>query len=346
MPGIKHKIEDAVNRLKLDLSGKVVLTEAATGAYIVTPVIAALAGAEVYAYTKNTRYGSVADVTKQTDELLAQFGKKNLRVNIIDRLTPEIIGKADLITNSGHLRPLDNEKLRHVKKNAVIALMYEAWEWRDADLDIGFCKKKEITVGATNERHPEIDVFNYLGDMAVKMIFDAGLCPYKNLFVLICNNDFGPFIAKVLRRISAGVAVCDKKENKKNYEGTDIDWIGEFPDFNIPDKYEKSEAVIFTAYPFDKTWIGNETTAIPLGRLREKLPGAILLRYAGDIDETYCKNDDQVYPERVSSGHMGILPSAIGNDPIIRLQSGGLKAGELAMRNETHFNNIRLVDYL
>jgi hypothetical protein len=43
MPVIKNKIEDAVSRLNLDLSGKVVLTEAATGAYIVTPVIAALA---------------------------------------------------------------------------------------------------------------------------------------------------------------------------------------------------------------------------------------------------------------------------------------------------------------
>jgi hypothetical protein len=64
MPGFKNKIEDAIDRLELDLSGKVVLTEAATGAYIVTPVIAALAGAEVYAFTKDTRYGTVADVTK------------------------------------------------------------------------------------------------------------------------------------------------------------------------------------------------------------------------------------------------------------------------------------------
>ncbi|HZI54747.1 MAG TPA: hypothetical protein VFD56_13620, partial [Chitinophagaceae bacterium] len=70
MPGFKNKIDDAVNRLNLDLSGKVVLTEAATGAYIVTPVIAALAGAEVYAFTKDTRYGTVADVKKQTKELI------------------------------------------------------------------------------------------------------------------------------------------------------------------------------------------------------------------------------------------------------------------------------------
>ena len=70
MPVIKNKIREAVKRLELDLSGKVVLTEAATGAYIVTPVLAALAGAEVYAFTKDTRYGTVAEVRKNTMELV------------------------------------------------------------------------------------------------------------------------------------------------------------------------------------------------------------------------------------------------------------------------------------
>ena len=28
-------------------------------------------------------------------------------------------------------------------------------------------------------------------------------------------------------------------------------------------------------------------------------------------------------------GHMGVLPSAIGPEPIIRLQAGGLKVGQL-----------------
>ena len=135
------------------------------------------------------------------------------------KLTPEIIAKADIITNSGHLRPLNSEKLQHCKKGVVIPLMYEAWEWRDADLDIEFCKKNGIVVGATNERHPDVDVFNYLGDMALKMIFDAGLCPYKNSFILLCNNDFGPFIAKVLSKVCGALGVCDTAEHRASYEG-------------------------------------------------------------------------------------------------------------------------------
>lgn len=346
MPVIKNKIEDAVSRLDLDLSGKVVLTEAATGAYIVTPVIAALAGAEVYAFTKDTRYGSVADVRKQTNELLEQFGDKNLKVTIIDKLTPEIIAKADIITNSGHLRPLNSEKLQHAKKGVVIPLMYEGWEWRDADLDIAYCKTKDIIVGATNERHPDVDVFNYLGDMALKMIFDAGFCPYKNTYILLCNNDFGPFIAKVLSKVCGSLGVCDTLENKPKYEGMNIDWLGNFPGLDIPEKYRKTEAIVFTAYPFDKPWIGDSSLPVAVDKIKAAAPGAVLLRYAGDIDEGLCKKHITVYPEHVHSGHMGILPSAVGPDPIVRLQSGGLKVGELLLKKENEHKGISLVDLI
>lgn len=343
MATITSKIIDAVNRLKLDLSGKVVLTEAATGAYVVTPIIAALAGAKVYAFTKGTRHGSVDEVKKQTLDLLAQFNLPNASLSIIDKLSPEIIAEADIITNSGHLRPLDKNILQHAKERAVIPLMYEAWEWREADLDIETCRKKNILLGATNERHPDVDVFNYLGDMALKMIFDAGLCPYNNNYILICNNDFGPFIAKTLSKVCASLAVCDTSENKSKYTELQIDWIGNFPDFTIPEKYKTSDAVLFTAYPFDRTWIGKENTPILIDKLKSEIENPFILRYCGHIDEA-CKADIRFYPESVKPGHMGILPSDIGFDPIIRLQSGGLKVAQLMLENKTILHDYQLVE--
>ena len=116
------------------------------------------------------------------------------------------------------------------KTKLVIPLMYEAWEWRDADMDIGYIRKRGFKIGATNERHPDVDVFNYLGDMALKQIFDAGICPYKNKFILLCNNDFGPFIAKVLAGICDGLAVIDLDEHRVRYNEDQIDWIGGFPE--------------------------------------------------------------------------------------------------------------------
>jgi hypothetical protein len=40
-----------------------------------------------------------------------------------------------------------------------------------------------------------------------------------------------------------------------------------------------------------------------------------------------------VWPDKAPKpGHMGILPSALGPEPIIRLQVGGLKVGQLLVQ--------------
>jgi len=340
------KLVRQVKALQLDLKGKTVLTEAATGAYIVTPVIAAIAGAKVFAYSKTTRFGKVEDVFANTKLLADSFNEFPLDIHFTEKLSPEIIAGADMITNSGHLRPLNEIMLEHAKDEVVIPLMYEAWEWRDADMDIKYIRKRGFRIGATNERHPEVDVFNYLGDMALKQIFDAGLCPYKNKFILLCNNDFGPFIAKVLSAVCGGLAVIDKNENKQNYNLNKIDWIGGFPEIKIPDSYKNAEAVVFTAYPFDQDWLG-EKTAISIQQLQSQLSDLFILRYCGDVNESVLETRGiRFFPKHVHSGHMGILPSAIGNDPIIRLQSGGLKVGELLLKNETHYQGIPIVDLI
>ncbi len=340
------KLKRQVDALQLDLKGKTVLTEAASGAYIVTPVLAALAGASVYAFSKTTRYGKVEEVFKLTRELANTFGEVALDIHFVDTLEPEILAKADIITNSGHLRPLNEEMLSHARDGMVIPLMYEAWEWRDADMDIHYIRKRGFPVGATNERHPDIDVFNYLGDMALKQIFDSGICPYKNKFVLLCNNDFGPFIAKVLSRICDGLAVIDKDDHMDRYELDKIDWVGGFPAVKIPAKYKDAEAVIFTAYPFDKNWIG-ENSPIEADQLVAELKDPYILRFCGDLDEKFLASSGiRCYPGHVHSGHMGILPSAVGYDPIIRLQSGGLKAGELMLKGKTEYKNIKILDII
>ena len=339
---IKNKIQKVISELELNLKGKVVLTEAATGAYVVTPVIAAAAGAKVYAFTQNTKYGSIEDVKKQTNEIANLF--ENLDIQIIDKLTPEIVSTVNIITNSGHLRPIDKDKLKYVKKGAVISYMYEAWEYREGDLDLEYCKQNDIIVAATNERHPNIDVFNYLGELAVKQIHDAGKCLFKNKFIIISNNDFGYHIAKTLVKLCDKVGVIDLEQNKNKYPD-EAEWLGIFPDVNIPENYKDAEAVIFTAYPFEHTWMQRD------GDIKAesfaKLENPLILRYAGHLDTVYLdEHAIAYYPEFVKSGHMGILLSEIGNDSIVRLQAGGLKVGELMSRGELMFKNINIAELL
>jgi hypothetical protein len=338
------KLVRQVRALELDLRHKTVLTEAASGAYVVTPILAAIAGAKVFAFSRTTKYGKVEEIFSNTQALADSFKEFQLDIHLIDQLNPEVINQADIITNSGHLRPLSESLLKHAKNEVVIPLMYEAWEWREADMDIEYIRKPGIQIGATNERHPNVDVFNYLGDMALKQIFDSGICPYKNRFILLCNNDFGPFIAKVLAGICDGLAVIDLNEHRNRYDEDQIDWIGEFPEIKIPEKYKNAEAVIFTAYPFDKDWIG-EKTPISVHQIQSQLSDPFILRYAGDLNEDFLQNRGlRFFPKHVHSGHMGILPSAIGYDPIIRLQSGGLKAAEALLRGQYDYKNIKIME--
>ena len=49
------------------------------------------------------------------------------------------------------------------------------------------------------------------------------------------------------------------------------------------------------------------------------------------------------FPAHVHSGHMGVLPSAVGFDPVIRLQAGGLKSAEAMMTDKHEHNDIPIV---
>lgn len=340
------KLSQIVKNLDLNLKNKTVITEAASGPYVVTAILAAIAGAKVYAFSRDSSYGTVDQSFDQTRKVMQECDFMDLDIQLIEKLKPNIIAQADLITNSGYLRPLDKEKLKHAKDDLVIALMYEAWELRDTDLDLDYIRKRGFFLGATNERHPDVDVFNYLGDMTLKLIFDAGICPYNNRFILICNHDFGPYIAKVLGKNCANLLVIDEDIHREKYLGMPVDWKGGFPEVSIPESYYDAEAVIFTACPFDKEWIGNNHP-LKLDNIKRQLRDPYILRYFGDLAVADLdKSDVRYFPAEVKSGHMGVLPSAVGFDPIIRLQAGGLKAGEAMISGQHFYNDLPIVEII
>ena len=195
---------DAVGRLGLDLSGRTVVTEAATGAYGVTPVIAALAGApKIQAVARGSRFGTTAQVIACTNALAAAAGVEH-RIEIVTSKHDIDLADADIVTNSGHLRPLDASTVRQMKTGAAIPLMYEAWELRPGDVDLDACRECGIRVAGTNERHPAVDVFSFLGVMAVKLLTDAGVAVHSSRLLLLCDNPFRPFIERTSHQCRRG----------------------------------------------------------------------------------------------------------------------------------------------
>src|SRR5262249_12948072 len=146
---LERLMTEAVSQCRLDLAGYVVLTEAATGPYMVTPVLAALAGANrVFAMTRASRYGTVDEVARETFGLAGRLGVAD-RIRVITEKSPQIVGQADIITNSGHLRPLDADTVRCMKPSAVVPLMYEAWELRPGEVALAACRVRGIRVAGT-----------------------------------------------------------------------------------------------------------------------------------------------------------------------------------------------------
>ena len=108
--GLLDDIRTRIAALKLDLTGLRVVTEAATGAYACTAVIAAMAGAaQVVCTARDTaRYGRFEDAAAATLALARQAGVDG-RLDIRPMIGPEVFRQCDILTNSGHLRPITAE---------------------------------------------------------------------------------------------------------------------------------------------------------------------------------------------------------------------------------------------
>ena len=304
-----------VEDMRIDLRGAVVVTEAATGAYAVTPVLAALAGArEVVGITRSTRYGTVDDVCGQTLELARAAGVED-RIVITTESPHSVIGRADVVTNSGHMRPIDQHLVAAMKPTAVLPLMFEAWEVQAGrvDLDLECLLRRGIPVAGTNERHPLVDVFSYLGTMAVKLLLDAGTAVRGTRIIVLCDNPFAPYLESGLSAAGATVRLATSI--------TDVE-----PGF-APD------VIMVALRPCGKPVVDSFTARA----LAAMWPDVITAQFWGDIDRTALDEAGVAYwpltDPRV--GHMAVLPSDVGPEPVVRLQAGGLKvASVLRTRRE------------
>jgi len=302
----------AIQRCGLDLSGLVVLTEAASGPYVVTPILAALAGADhVYALARSTRHGTVDEISSQTLEL-ARLLDVQKRIEIITQKSQAVVSQADIITNSGHVRPIGAEMIGWMKQTAVVPLMYESWEFRAEDIDLEACRRNGILVAGTNEQHPALDVFSFLGVMGIKQLLDAGIAVYTSRILLLCDNQFGPFIERSLRSVGAHVDVC------ANLSAADLG--------------NPYDSVLVALQPHLEPVLSSQDAEL----IAKSMPGTVVVQFWGDIDRlSFSAAGVPLWPiETPAPGHMGVLLSDVGPDPVVRLQVGGLKVGEVLARGK------------
>ena len=314
-------ILDSIERLELSLSGLTVLTEVGTNNYLYTPIIAALAGARrVYAWTADTSYGLGSETIKKCRELAA-------KLDVLDRIefsnnkkNTKHIESANIITNSGFIRPIDKDFLKHVNsEKCVIPLMYEAWECRETDVDIQACRVANVKVAGTWENHPAIKVFDASGPLAIKLAMEAGFEVYRNNIAVWSADDFGVNAAKAFERLgAASVFVTYEKAELVN-------------------RLSELDFIYFCDYVGKVPLIGSDGI-LELADIKRINPGVGIVHLFGDLDLEGCTNHGlRVYPHKNGyAERMTETLAYLGPEPSLNLTVAGFKVGQSLVSSEVN----------
>ena len=314
---IERLINQAISTFQLDLSGLTILTEAASGYYVLTPLIAALAGAKnVLSLTRDSKYGKSADIHQET-MALARHWKVDDKIQVLYDRSDIRIEEADIVTNLGFVRPLDANFLNGLKKTAVITLMWEPWEFRHEDMDIEKCRQLGIAVLGTNEHHPDLRIFEYIGYIALKLLFEVGIEIFNSKIVVLGQGEFADQIVQILISAKAEplpISIDPPNDIKK----------GESINF-----FKQADAIVIAEHHHRKQLVG-EKGLITARELYELNRGVTVIHICGNVDQKDInKVGIKCWPTHfASAGYMSAATDYVGPKPLIRLHTAGLKVGQ------------------
>ena len=308
-------IESIRDKLNLSLKGYKVLTEVGSNNYIYGPIIPLLCGAQkVYAFVKDTNYGKADEIKTACLEIATALGlEKNLEIET-NVLNDNWLGKCDIITNSGMLRPFDTKKLSKFKKNAVLPLMYESWELRSQDIDISYCKEHNIKVSGTWESHPDIKVFDYVEILCLKMAFEAGFEVLGNNIFIWSNDHFGDKIKNSFIKNGANKCILSN-------------------DLNL---LLKNAAVLDFLFISDYDELRDYSKLLDINNLIKINPNLVIIHLYGNLDfKEFSKIGFEIFPKKNGKSQLMTYSLAhAGLIPIINLQVAGYKVATEMLKNE------------
>ena len=205
-PQTVRLIRRAIERTRLDLKGLRVLTEASVGYRRITPVIAALAGAdEVYAVGRDTVAASRKEAEEQT-AYLAELARVGARIKLLSTRLQAPLDTVDIVTDLPGVRPIDESIVRNVAETAAVTLMRGAAHWRGGDVDVATCRRHGVAVAGVDEeavglhRYPPLAVLAALLDLGVEV---AG-----STVVVAGDGPACAYVVQALARLGARVLVA------------------------------------------------------------------------------------------------------------------------------------------
>lgn len=326
---VERLVDSAIARFALDLTGTVVLTETASGPFVMTPLIAARAGASVIAVTRDSRFGTADDVRRYTADWSARLG-------VADRVTTHVgqgaerAGEAALITNLGFVRPIDDAFLARTHPGAVVSLMCEPWEVRSEDVDVAACRRHGIPVLGTDERDPRLQTFGFVGMLALKLLLELEVEVMLSRVLVVSSEPFASPIAALLRAAGADVITLDVTV------GADLRAAA------LTEILPELDAVVVAEHRDRRPVVGGES-GLTVDALVDG--GAVLAHIAGVVEDPDGRL--RKHPSGpVAPGWMSVTTDALGPRPVIDLHAAGLRVGQALLEAASEAAGIAQIERL
>ena len=316
--------KSAVERVNLDLSDINVLTELGTNQFAFLPILASMANAgHVTAFVRDTKYGSADIVEEKFNKFVEKTNfshKINIKKNNLNELD---VSRFDIITNSYMLRPFNQDLIFRLKPlKTVITLMYEAWEFRETDIDLIACEKNQTKVCGVLEGSDLLPIFDFCGPMIAKTVFQAGFEIMKNRIIILSGDAFGEVAKKTFQALGAEHITLTNNIFLHKEELAKADFLL-LADYN-------------TVGP-----IFGESGSAPLDYLNKYNPHLNIIHLYGEIyDEDIQKLKGRIFPQ--TSGMANVMSRNLafcGEIPVFWLQAASLKAAQETLQGGVaHFS--------
>lgn len=316
-------IKQLLLKFEINLSGLTVYTEAASGPYMAGPILCALAGADhVTAQVADSPYGKASDIIQDTYNLAEMWGVLD-RIKCVSSRSMLDLRQADIVTNSGHVRPIDVDLISALKPTAVVPLMWETWELRREEFDLNACKRHQILTLGTNESSSICDMGFFIGLTGLKMLLDNGFDGRK---VLLIGSDNSPAdsLYSYFKKINIDVVWI----NDHNLFEKDVS-----EDTELLKLFSLVSHIIVAEHTYNHEILGESRILCPqnLGTIN---PNIKILVMCGNVNTKSSKFDTiSVYPDKILPfGHISYQLYNLGAFPVLYLYAAGLKVGEQMAR--------------
>ena len=312
-------ISELIERFDLNLEGLNIYTEAASGHYAYTPILAAVAGARrVTAQVNDSKYGLASDIAAATVKL-AEIYQVDGAINCVTNRNHKQLSRADIITNSGHVRPIDFELIDALKPTAVIPLMWETWEYREEDFDLKHCKEKAILVLGTKEQDGPSDMRRFIGLTGLKLLLNLSFDGGK---VLVMGNSSipGETVVNYFRKSEIDVTwISDDSSGDYNY----LEASAHF------EEHGAEYSHIILAEHSNNSLLLGKGGVISFDYLKAVNPSLRIGVMCGNIDRgELVESGLEFLPESILPfGYISYQPFMLGPRPILTLYAAGLKVG-------------------